>query len=245
MPHNFNDSWSGNKTFLRMLGFFIVFALGGFIPLHGQPSIQASDNAHLNFGTIKKGDVVTHAVTIRNTGSDTLRISKVDVSCGCTGSMMSSEKIAPHDSGMLSITFNSHNFRGPVHKTVTVNSNASNQPMMVVEFEATIEEEISLSPDYLWFQTATVGQQSVKTLTITNHGKEAFQIRGFETDVEGISAVLPSTPLKPGSSAEVEVRFLPTKPASIVSGKITLSTSHSHQKELLVGIYGTIVSGDK
>ena len=208
-----------------------------------QPAIEASEGAHFSLGTISKGDVISHVVTLRNTGKDTLRVSHVDVSCGCTGSMLSSDRIAPGSSGTLSITFNSRNFKGPIHKTVTVNSNAANQPAMVIEFDGTVAEDIGVSPDYIWFQHARVGEPSENPLTVKNEGTTPFTLTGFETDVDGVSAVFPPAPIPPGGSATVTVRYTPPKAVQIISGKLSLSTSHPHQKELVIGVYGSTNEG--
>ncbi|MGA9119696.1 MAG: DUF1573 domain-containing protein [Bacteroidota bacterium] len=211
--------------------------------LFAQAKINILEGTTFSIGTVARGQVVNHDLTIQNPGKDTLIISRVDVSCGCTGSMLSTDHIPPGGSGSLQITFNSKNFRGPIHKTVTVNSNAPGEQAVQISFDGTVTEEISISPEYLWFQDATVGVRSEKSVTIKNEGKTAFQLTGYSTGLAGVNINLPTGEIKSGDSVIVPIEFIPEKPVPVVADRIVIRTSHPTQTELPIGIYGNIKSG--
>ena len=72
-----------------------------------------------DLGKIDRGVVAKKELTIKNAGTEKLVLGNVEVSCGCTGTVVSNKELLPGDTTSLLITFNSKNFNGPVHKTVT------------------------------------------------------------------------------------------------------------------------------
>ena len=93
--------------------------MAGLLPchLHSQPALTVVGGTRFSFGDITSTSPVERIVTLRNTGTDTLVIEDVLAICGCTGTLLSSDHIAPHDSGSLSISFNPGSFSGKVLRT--------------------------------------------------------------------------------------------------------------------------------
>lgn len=75
-----------------------------------------------DFGKIKKGVPVTKLFEFVNSGTETLKISKVKGSCGCTVTDYTKENIAPGEKGMVKATYNAAKI-GTFSKTVTVTAN--------------------------------------------------------------------------------------------------------------------------
>ncbi len=82
-----------------------------------------------DFGKIKKGDVVNHVFEVTNTGKNPLIISNVQPTCGCTVPDFTKEPILPGKTGKITLTFNSANFDGIVHKTASVYANVAHVPI--------------------------------------------------------------------------------------------------------------------
>ena len=83
----------------------------------------AVDTESYDWGTVLEGYSVTHTFIIQNVGDEDLIISRVRVSCGCTGTRLATDQLAPGESVELAVTFNSTGFSGNVSKTVSVFSN--------------------------------------------------------------------------------------------------------------------------
>jgi len=84
-----------------------------------------------DFGTIKQGDKVEHTFEFTNTGTEPLIISEAHGSCGCTVPEWPKEPIAKGKKGKIQVTFNSAGKLNMQDKTVTINSNASNSPVVL------------------------------------------------------------------------------------------------------------------
>lgn len=93
-----------------------------------------------DFGVITEGDIVKYDFRFRNTGTQPLLISKVDVSCGCTAPVFPKEPVPPGGEGTVSLEFNSNNRKGKQSKSALVYSNAQ-QDRISIGFDAEVREK--------------------------------------------------------------------------------------------------------
>jgi len=92
-----------------------------------------------DFGTIKQGESSTHEFKFTNTGNEPLVITRADGSCGCTVPEYPKEPIMKGQTASIKVTFNSAGKMGIQDKTVTITSNAKQNPM-VLHMKGTIEK---------------------------------------------------------------------------------------------------------
>ena len=81
-----------------------------------------------NFGFVKQGTIVKIEYEFVNSGTDTLKISNIEVTCGCTAGDFPHYPIKPGDSGAIFLTFNTKEKFDRQDRTVDVISNALNSP---------------------------------------------------------------------------------------------------------------------
>jgi hypothetical protein len=224
-------------TARRILLLLVPFVVPAVLTL-AQPRLLLEGGVKFALGEIYRGQVKEHRVTVRNTGTDTLEITNVVASCGCTGAMVDVHRIAPGKVGTLVITFNSKNFTGEVHKTVTIHSNCSDNPAQVIEFTATVIEEISFSPLQFWFKDAEVGRTSRSVVRLKNLGKTPLTLKSARLTVDLFVLKLPEEPVKPGAETELVLEFTPSKPSPFMAEGAFIATSNPHQPELYIPIYG-------
>src|ERR1051325_1332597 len=84
-----------------------------------------------NFGTIKQGDVVNRDFEFTNSGKEPIIISEAHGSCGCTVPVWPKEPVAKGAKQVIKVTFNSAGKMGMQDKTVTINSNAKTNPIVL------------------------------------------------------------------------------------------------------------------
>lgn len=90
--------------------------------------------------TLQSNSLVTHTFVLRNVGDETLTITDVFTSCGCTTTALAKRELAPEESVDLQATVNTTGFRGTVTRTVSVTSNDPIQPTAVFQIVVTIVE---------------------------------------------------------------------------------------------------------
>lgn len=100
----------------------------------------------LDFGKAKRGDSVFISFRFKNTGNNSLFISQVVPSCGCTVASYPHKPMFPGDSGVLKAAFDSREYKGQVHKEILVTTNTSNKINQLIAFKGEIVDSISLRP---------------------------------------------------------------------------------------------------
>ena len=198
------------------------------------------EGTQFDFGKIYRGSVMERTLTLKNAGTDTLVMGNIGVSCGCTGAMVTADRIAPGESGSVRITFNSKNFVGPVHKTVTLNSNGDSLGYTIIEFTATVIDEIGLNPQSIIVPGAEVNKTSTLILTVTNSGMTPLSLTGFRTDLKGLVLKLPPAPIPPGGTGEIHVEFTPEAPSPMLTDGVFVTTNNMRQPELYLQVYGGV-----
>lgn len=139
---------SGGKAIAGM-GLMVMFLSGQnkeAAPIGKGPQIQFEQTEH-NFGVLNQGDPAEYEFVFKNTGDEPLIITSARGSCGCTVPSYSNEPIPPGGKGKIKVKYDSHRI-GPFHKTVTVTSNATNQPTVILKIHGEVKpvKQEDLSP---------------------------------------------------------------------------------------------------
>ncbi|HQV79101.1 MAG TPA: DUF1573 domain-containing protein [Chitinophagales bacterium] len=102
----------------------------------------------IDYGTIKQDADGNRVFTFTNTGKSPLIISEAHGSCGCTVPTYPKEPIMPGQKAEIKVHYDTHRV-GPFSKSVTVNSNSKNSPVVLRisgTVEAAVVENANTSP---------------------------------------------------------------------------------------------------
>ena len=91
----------------------------------------------IDYGTIKQDADGNRVFTFKNEGTTPIVISEAHGSCGCTVPTYPKEPILPGKTAEIKVHYDTHRV-GPFSKSVTVNSNAKNSPV-VLKISGTVE----------------------------------------------------------------------------------------------------------
>jgi P pilus assembly chaperone PapD len=210
------------------------------VPLRSQPKIEIVGGNSFEFGKIYRGKIVDRILVVKNTGNKNLELGQVNVSCGCTGTVVSNSNIAPGKTGEIKITFNSTNFSDSIHKSVTINSNAANAPQLVVQFSGYVVQEIAVSPQQFWFRDAEVGRPSYATITLKNNSSEPIALTSYQTNLQGFSLTLPKEKIAPGQSVDLTAELKAKVPVSVLNDGVSIKTSSKNEPDVFVRIFGAV-----
>ncbi len=183
-----------------------------------------------DFGSIPRGSIVLHSFVIKSIGKDTLVITNVKTSCGCTTAPLSDSSIAPGEQANLLATFNTQNFNGRVKKQVYVDSNDPIKPYLKVSFSAIINnplQTIMPSPALASFDSVKVNAPAQLKISIANMDKSRADLAIVEQSAPSmVKAVLGKTSLEPGGSTELVLDLQPQSNAGTINQSITLEASN-------------------
>jgi len=105
------------------------------------PNIQLELES-FEFGDVVNGTIVSKDVMIYNTGTAPLNIEQVTTSCGCTTAEVSQSEIAPDESAVLHIEFDSGahgpEMTGTLTRQVFVATDDPDQPDLIVQFTVNV-----------------------------------------------------------------------------------------------------------
>lgn len=100
--------------------------------------IDFSKETH-DYGTIENGANGQCTFEFKNTGNAPLIISNAKGSCGCTVPSWPKEPIAPGASASISVKYDTKR-PGAINKSVTITSNAVNEPSKVIRIKGNVKE---------------------------------------------------------------------------------------------------------
>jgi len=112
-------------------------------PAHGA-KIRFESLEH-NYGTIQKGGNGDCEFTFTNEGDEPLILQTVRASCGCTTPSYTQKPVMPGQTGTIKVHYNTNNVGG-FSKTVTVTSNAVNNPRTVLRIKGSVQQKEQSQP---------------------------------------------------------------------------------------------------
>ena len=98
--------------------------------------IQFEKESH-DYGTIEKGADGDCVFIFKNTGNAPLILENVKGSCSCTVPKWPTEPILPGKTGEIKVPYDTEK-SGPINKSVTITSNAVNDPVKVVRIKGNV-----------------------------------------------------------------------------------------------------------
>jgi hypothetical protein len=110
-------------------------AQGTTQPQNG-PKIEFNKTVH-DYGEVKYGGNGQCTFTFTNTGTEPLIISNAKGSCGCTVPDWPKQPIAPGEKAQITVKYDT-NRAGTINKSVTVQSNAVNQPTVILNIKGNV-----------------------------------------------------------------------------------------------------------
>ncbi len=128
------------KAIILFLMSFLVFQfgcaripdarIGQTVGVSGDLKKEEADLYQWDFGQITQGAIAKHDFILNNSTSKILAITNIHSSCGCTVSKSEKKSLLPQESTLLTVSFNSQGYLGPVTQFVYVNTDNADLPII-------------------------------------------------------------------------------------------------------------------
>lgn len=216
-----------------------------------KPEIDPASKARIefvedfwDFGSIPAGSIVKHDYAFKNIGSDTLEITRVKPTCGCTTAPLSSNKIAPGEAAEISASLDTKKLKGVVRKSILIDSNDPINPYLKISFKARINDTLATIQSNP--QVADLGRfkssEKVKlSLDIMNRGPDPINLVILDGPPDDILKVsFKNSSLVSGNSTILEFEILTElSPGPFVSS-LTLEAEGMPDSRMTIPIKGTV-----
>jgi len=142
------------------------------------------DKTHHDFGKVLQGNKVSHKYKVTNIGTTPLQIKEVQVSCGCSSSVIGQRHINPGENTFIEVNFDSTGMIGTIHKSLNVISDDPSNSNVLLTFEASVMREIMPSTSMVVFDRISRNSTSSSSIRLESGNDQPVII----TDVEIASA---------------------------------------------------------
>ncbi len=224
----------------RRISFFLVLLF--LTCAFSQPKIVVVQGTTFDYGKVEEGASVTRTLTLKNIGTDSLLISNVSTSCGCTVAKLSEKDLAPGDSSALTIAFYTKDVVGTsVRRQVFVRSNDSTQSTVTITMVATILHFIDTDPHYINFGEVHRGSTVTRSVVLRNMRDTAVKLLSVSTGDAQVAGRLAAGSL--GSHGETRL-LVSLTPATVgrIAGQIEIATDNPHVPKISISY---VASGRK
>ncbi|HEY6953099.1 MAG TPA: DUF1573 domain-containing protein [Bacteroidota bacterium] len=205
--------------------------------LIAQPKL-AIDKMTVDLGTIYNGATKTGTITLKNIGNQTLKILRVQPSCGCTTVRQPKSELQPNESDAVEVSFNSTLYHGPVEKYVNIETNDPTSQYVAVKLTATIKEELApVGSSYsVWLGNIAIGKKVDQTVRFANLSGRTISIKGITSSSNRISANVESTTVKPSDTLSVHFTAVAQNPG-YDTATLTIETDSKNQPTVELKVY--------
>lgn len=211
-----------------------------------------------DFGDIQQGTVVSHNYVIVNNGGDTLKILKVNPSCGCTAAKPDKDVLMSGEATNIKVEFNSAGRTGKQDKYVFVQTNEPGNPQLKLKFtgnviktEVEIKADISSLPKMLFtesthdFGSVKEGNKVNYTFKFKNAGKSVLEIKDVKTSCGCTAALISDKVIEPGQEGTLKVELDTKGRTGKMSRNVTINSNDPDEPQKLLVIYAEVSKGDQ
>lgn len=209
------------------------------------------ETANYDFGNITQGETVSYEYKITNNGKAPLVIEKVKASCGCTAAEPDKNELAPGESTIIKVSFNSTGRSGKQNKNVFVYTNDPNAKELKLSFAGNIVEQgkddkkieqakIDFKESQHDFGVVKEGKVVDYTFKFKNAGGTELEIKDVKTSCGCTAALLSSKKIKPGKEGTIRVELDTKNRSGRISRNITVMTNDPNEPNKILTIYADI-----
>lgn len=207
------------------------------------------DHTLFDFGVVPRGEKVTHHFPVKNTGSDTLTITKIKPGCGCTTTRKKSIVLPPGESAFIDITYRSSKSAkrvGKATKRIRIESTDSSTPTMNISISArtdTADCSLRCNPLMADFNEILIDKKAEMEVDLTNIGtvKAELEIVSEPTDEFVDKYKIKKTKLDPGKDTRIEFELRKDIPPGDFKTALTVQVKDNQESRITIPIQGTVV----
>jgi len=202
---------------LRLFSAILLLALLAPAPLAGQELEPAQfigprasfDHDKVDIGIVERGAVKEVPFIITNKGDQPLRITNIDISCGCLTYNISDPTISPESKSLLMVRIATSILIGAFEKEIYVKTNDPATPMKTLQIAGFSRATVHADPNVFSFGTIKRANAQTRSVKLYDMADFGLRIKSVETSSPLLEAIYsPIEPSKDKGSFEGKKGFL-------------------------------------
>ncbi len=205
------------------------------------PKIVCPETVY-DFGEKENSQVVEHHYVVRNEGTLSLEIRGVRASCGCTAVKPTDSVVPPGGDTTIQARFDLRGRSGMQVKTITVESNDPERPVVHLQIRGTAVQGLRAQPSTLFFGRIEPGAERTRAFEIQS-GRGPIQIQEVRTTDPGLVV----SPLEPepgadGTRHRFELTLGDSLPPGTANGQVIVKTDVEDGREVAIPVAAYLVA---
>jgi hypothetical protein len=219
-------------------------SLVGFVLLVVAPLAQASswadglfDELSRDFGSVPRGQILTHPFRLVNNTSGTVHITNVRVSCGCTSAQALQTTLAPGQETAILARMDTRRFFNSKSVTIYVQFDQPRFEEVRLWVQANSRDDVAFAPDSLAFGRVKRGVTPASKMQITFMGDGQTKIQEITSDSNYVQPALKEVRREGGEvTYEISAKVRPDTPAGKWYTDVWLKTNNAAMPKLRVPV---------
>lgn len=232
----------GVKKFMKKYLLFLAMFAFVAISANAQPKIEIVGGETVDWNDVTpKDDPLKSEVMIKNVGTETLKITEVKPTCGCTTAPLGKYELAPGETTNLQITLTIGSTSGRQHKSIRIASNDPATPTKIISLRANVIRPIEIKPTpYFTFNNMEVGKEASSKLFVKNNTSGTITISDFTVSPDFVKINISGKKvIKPGEEIELIATMVP-KASGFINPSVKFKTTHKDTPEIDIRGYGNV-----
>ena len=201
------------------------------------------DTTDHDFGAVARGSTVEFHFKLSNIYQETVHISGVRSSCGCTTPKILKDTLKTYEEGAIVAKFNTGAFTGQKHATVTVTIDQPFYAEVQLQVAGYIRTDVVLNPPGVDFGSVDIGSEGEKIVTVTYAGRSDWQIVDVKPESPYLTASARELSRNGGNvSYELVVKLKGDAPAGYLKDHVVLLTNDNRAKEVPIDVDARITT---
>ena len=195
------------------------------------PAVSIENTVH-DFGEMGPGTSDKCEFKFKNAGSDVLKISRIQSTCGCTVPQLKKKEYAPGEEGVVSVSFHAPNTKGKTTKHLYIVSNDPVTPRAGLTIKAEVVVKVEVSPENVELRLDK-DNAGMPNIVVKGLDDREFSIKNITLTPKGAMKI-PFDPEKKAKEFTLEPVVSIEKLNQVNTGVIQIKTDHPQSGTLIV-----------
>ena len=224
---------------LRTLTFSLVFASWFVLPASAQEWAEKMFNkVEHDFGTVARGADTVYKFEVTNLYKQTMKITRVRSSCGCTSPTVENGTIKTYEKAYIVAKFNTRTFTGRHGATLTISFAPPYSAEVQVRVHGNIRRDVVFSPGAIAFSNVDEGEIREQAVTVSYAGRANWSIVDVTNDNDHFEVELSEISRSTGkASYRLLVRLKDDVPTGYFKDQLTVVTNDQRAESQRIPLY--------